>query len=236
MNLSTGAETIRSLLHEVNLFSITIRIGMALFMGGILGAERGIKNRPAGFMTYVLVCMGSAMIMLTNQYIAAGSLSADSTRLAAQVVSGIGFLGAGTIIVTRNDEVRGLTTAAGLWLAAGLGLSAGAGFYSGALIGFLFSLFTLINLRKIDVYIKQHAKSIEVYLEYNAEFSLRKLSEYALEHHFEIYEIQRGKIKTLSGEMGTLVFSIDLVQKLNHTEVLDGLYQLPGVEYLREIA
>lgn len=205
-------------------------------MGGILGAERGIKNRPAGFMTYVLVCMGSAMIMLTNQYIAAGSLSADSTRLAAQVVSGIGFLGAGTIIVTRNDEVRGLTTAAGLWLAAGLGLSAGAGFYSGALIGFLFSLFTLINLRKIDVYIKQHAKSMEVYLEYNAEFSLRKLSEYALEHHFEIYEIQRGKIKTLSGEMGTLVFSIDLVQKLNHTEVLDGLYQLPGVEYLREIA
>ena len=77
---------------------------------------------------------------------------------------------------------------------------------------------------------------MEVYLEYNAKFSLRKLSEYALEHHFEIYEIQRGKIKTLSGEMGTLVFSIDLVQKLNHTEVLDGLYQLPGVEYLREIA
>jgi putative Mg2+ transporter-C (MgtC) family protein len=229
-------ETWYSLLHEVNPFSIIIRIGMALLMGGILGAERGLRNRPAGFMTYVLVCMGATMIMLTNQYISVFYPKTDPTRLAAQVVSGIGFLGAGTIIVTRNDEVRGLTTAAGLWLAAGLGLAAGSGFYSGAIIGFLFSIFALINLKKVDIYIKQHAKSMEVYLEYNPAFSLRKLSEYAQEHHFELFEMQRGKIKTLNGEMGTLVFSIDLTQKLNHSEVLDSLYSLEGVEYLREIS
>lgn len=236
MNMFTMMGTWYSSLHEVNLLSIVIRISMALLMGGILGAERGLRNRPAGFMTYVLVCMGAAMIMLTNQYIFTIYAQTDPTRMAAQVVSGIGFLGAGTIIVTRNDEVRGLTTAAGLWLAAGLGLAIGIGFYSGVIIGFLFSIFTLIILKKIDVYIKQHAKSMEVYLEYNSDFSLRKLLEYAQEHSFVLFNMQRGKIKTLSGEMGTLVFSIELTQKLNHTDALDSLYSLEGVEYLKEIA
>ena len=225
-----------SLLHEVNLFSIMIRISMALLMGGILGAERGLRNRPAGFMTYVLVCMGAAMIMLTNQYIFTVYAQTDPTRMAAQVVSEIGFLGAGTIIVTRNDEVRGLTTAAGLWLAAGLGLAIGIGFYPGAIVGFLFSIFALIILKKIDVYIKQHAKSMEVYLEYNSTFSLRNLLEYAQEQHFVLFDMQRGKIKTLNGEMGTLVFSIELTQNPNHAEALNGLYSLVGVEYLKEIA
>ena len=225
-----------SLLHEVNLFSIMIRLSMALLMGGVLGAERGLRNRPAGFMTYVLVCMGAAMIMLTNQYIFTVYAQTDPTRMAAQVVSGIGFLGAGTIIVTRNDEVRGLTTAAGLWLAAGLGLAIGIGFYPGAIVGFLFSIFALIILKKIDVYIKQHAKSMEVYLEYNSTFSLRNLLEYAQEQHFVLFDMQRGKIKTLNGEMGTLVFSIELTQNPNHAEALNGLYSLVGVEYLKEIA
>ena len=148
INMFENIGTWYSLLHEVNLFSIMIRISMALFMGGVLGAERGLRNRPAGFMTYVLVCMGAAMIMLTNQYIFTVYAQTDPTRMAAQVVSGIGFLGAGTIIVTRNDEVHGLTTAAGLWLAAGLGLAIGIGFYSGAIVGFLFSIFALIILKK----------------------------------------------------------------------------------------
>lgn len=218
-----------------DLFSIVIRIGMALLVGGALGAERGLRNRPAGFMTYVLVCISSTIIALTNQYISEIYPQTDPTRMAAQVVSGIGFLGAGTIILTRNDEVRGLTTAAGLWLAAGLGLALGVGFYSGALIGFAFSLFALINLKRIDVYIKQHARTMEVYLEYNSTFSFRRFSEYTQAQKFDLFEMQRGRVKTLDKELGTLVFSIDLIKKLNHAEVLDGFYTLDGIEYLREI-
>lgn len=225
-----------AVLQDVNPVSIIVRVFLALLMGGVLGAERGLRNRPAGFMTYVLVCMGSTLIMLTNQYISVIYPQTDPTRLAAQVVSGIGFLGAGTIIVTRNDEVRGLTTAAGLWLAAGLGLAIGVGFYAGAVIGFAFSVFVLISLKKIDVYIKQHAKSMEIYLEYNSEFSLRALSEYAKGHNFELFEMQRGRVKTLKDELGTLIFSVDLAGQLNHDEVLESLYELDGVEYLREIA
>lgn len=225
-----------SLLQEINLISIIVRIGLALLMGGVLGAERGLRNRPAGFMTYVLVCIGATMIALTNQYISARFPQTDPTRLAAQVVSGIGFLGAGTIIVTRNDEVRGLTTAAGLWLAAGLGLAIGVGFYSGAIIGFVFSIFALVSLKRVDIYIKQHARSMEIYLEYNSAFSLRKLSEYAQTQKFELFDMQRGKVNTLKGEVGTLVFFINLAQKRNHSEVLESLYALDGVEYLREIS
>lgn len=236
MNVHASLIMWNSLLQGVNTVSIIVRIGLALLMGGILGAERGLRNRPAGFTTYVLVCIGSTMIMLTNQYISSIYSQADPARLAAQVVSGIGFLGAGTIIVTRNDEVRGLTTAAGLWLAAGLGLAVGVGFYSGALIGFVFSIFALVSLKKVDIYIKQHAKSMEIYLEYNEAFSLRKLSEYAQEQNFELFDMQRGKVKTLKEELGTLVFSIDLAQKHNHGEILECLYALDGVEYLREIS
>ena len=224
------------LFREINGLSITLRIVLALLMGGILGTERGLRNRPAGFMTYVLVCIGSTIIMLTNQYISTIYPETDPTRLAAQVVSGIGFLGAGTIIVTRNDEVRGLTTAAGLWLAAGLGLAIGVGFYMGAVIGFGFSLFALVSLKKVDIYIKQHAKTMDIYLEYNSSFSLRRLSEYTQEQHFELFDMQRGNVKTLNQELGTLIFSIGLTQKLNHNDILDNLYALDGVEYIREIA
>lgn len=236
MNFHELTAQCSTVLQDVNLISIITRILLALLMGGVLGAERGLRNRPAGFMTYVLVCMGSTLIMLTNQYIATVYPQTDPTRLAAQVVSGIGFLGAGTIIVTHNDEVRGLTTAAGLWLAAGLGLAIGVGFYLGAIIGFAFSTFALISLKKIDVYIKQHAKSMEIYLEYNSSFSLRNLSEFAKANGFELFEMQRSRVKTLKEELGTLIFSIELAKKIHHDEVLESLYELDGVEYIREIA
>ena len=236
MNLFALGKAVCSVLQELNTLSILIRLALSLVIGGILGAERGLRNRPAGFLTYIMVCMGSTMIMLTNQYISIHYPGTDPARLAAQVVSGIGFLGAGTIIVTRNDEVRGLTTAAGLWMSAGLGLALGIGFYTGAFLGFAFSIFSLLALKKLDIYIKQHAQSMEIYLEYGPAFSLRTLSEWTSQQGFVLFDMQRGKIKTLNEELGTLVFSLDLSKKISHQAVLAQLYALEGVTYLREIA
>ena len=109
--------------------SIVIRILFSLVIGGILGLERGLKNRPAGLRTYILVCMGSCIVMMTNQYVYQVYGTGDPVRMAAQVISGIGFLGAGTIIVTRRNQIKGLTTAAGLWASACIGLSIGIGLY-----------------------------------------------------------------------------------------------------------
>lgn len=174
--------------------------------------------------------------MLTNQYITTVIPGSDPTRFGAQVISGIGFLGAGTIIVTRQNEIRGLTTAAGLWVAASLGLAVGTGFYSGAFIGILFTVFALVLLKKIDVYIKQHARSMEIYIEHNIEFSFRNLVDYIEKRGFDVFEMQRSKIKTLDKDLGVLIFSLDLVKKVNHQEVLNHLNEIEGIEYVKEIA
>ena len=235
MNTREIAKTV-SLLQEISLLSVIIRLALSVLIGGIIGTERGLRNRPAGFMTYVLVCSGSTLIMLTNQYISSIIPGTDPTRLGAQVVSGIGFLGAGTIIVTRKDEIRGLTTAAGLWVAAGLGLAVGVGFYVGSIVGCLFIVFVLVSLKRIDIYIKQHAKSMEVYLEYDSSFSIRTLSEFVEKQGFELFDIQRGNVKSLKKELGTLIFSLGLLKRTNHQDVLKSLYTIKGVEYVRELS
>ena len=109
-------------LEGINLASITLRIVMSMVCGGVIGIERGKAHQPAGMRTYMLVCMGAAMVMLTGQYMYYHFQTGDPARLGAQVVSGIGFLGAGSIIISGKTKIKGLTTAAGLWTAACIGL------------------------------------------------------------------------------------------------------------------
>lgn len=224
------------ILSEINMVSIFVRMVLAMILCGVIGIERGIKNRPAGFMTYLLVGCGSTLIMITNQYIADKYVGVDPTRMSAQVVSGIGFLGAGTIITTSKREIRGLTTAAGLWAAAAVGLAIGIGFYSAAVIGTVLIMLSLIWLKKIDAYVKTHAKVIEIYLEYNREFLMKKLLDYFEEQQYEIFDIEIGKIKTLEGELGTLNFMLGLKQKVNHGILISQLEKISGITNVREVA
>ena len=112
-------------LYELNVLTITVRIFLAVVLGGLIGTERDFKNRAAGIRTHMLVCLGASVVMMTNQYVVLSfpELDIDITRMGAQVVSGIGFLGAGTILVTKENQIEGLTTAAGLWASATLGLA-----------------------------------------------------------------------------------------------------------------
>ncbi|PJJ27338.1 MgtC/SapB family protein [Lacrimispora celerecrescens] len=227
---------IHYMLSQVNIASIAFRLFLSIILCGAIGMERGLRNRPAGFMTYLLVGCGSALIMITNQYIATIYTNVDPTRMASQVVSGIGFLGAGTIITTSKNEIRGLTTAAGLWAAAAVGLAVGIGFYGGAIIGSIFIIFSLMYLKKIDLYIKTHAKTMEIYLEYNEEFSMQNLSLYTEQSQYEIFDMEAGKIKTLNGEFGTLTFDVNFHHKVNHIKIIEEIRQLPGILYVREVA
>lgn len=227
---------IHYMLSQVNIASIAFRLFLSIILCGAIGMERGLRNRPAGFMTYLLVGCGSALIMITNQYIATIYTNVDPTRMASQVVSGIGFLGAGTIITTSKNEIRGLTTAAGIWAAAAVGLAVGIGFYGGAIIGSIFIIFSLMYLKKIDLYIKTHAKTMEIYLEYNEEFSMQNLSLYTEQSRFEIFDMEAGKIKTLNGEFGTLTFDVNFHHKVNHIKIIEEIRQLPGILYVREVA
>ena len=117
----------------ISLWSLAARLAIACLLGGAIGFQRESKNRPAGFRTHVLVCVGSALIMLVSMYgFAEVGQQQDPARIAAQVVSGIGFLGAGTIM-KEGLTIKGLTTAASLWVVAAIGLAAGSGFFGGAI-------------------------------------------------------------------------------------------------------
>lgn len=133
-------------------FITLFRLLLACILGGLIGYERESMNRPAGFRTHILVCMGSALVMLTSEYIFMtykGTTNIDPARLGAQVVSGIGFLGAGTII-REGANVKGLTTAASLWAVSCVGIAAGIGFYGGAVVAALVIYLTLIALKKFE--------------------------------------------------------------------------------------
>ena len=162
-------------LREVTLLAVIIRIIVSFLLGGILGLERGLKQRPAGLRTYMLVCLGACMIMLINEYIVQVYGTGDPARMAAQVVSGIGFLGAGTIIVTKRSQIKGLTTAAGLWAAAAVGLATGIGFYEAAIIGALVIFMTLSALSTLDSRMHRKTDHFEAYFELSDQVSLGML-------------------------------------------------------------
>ena len=121
--------------RDINMYSIILRFLLSILFGGTIGIERGKKRHAAGMRTHIVVCMGAASVMMVSQYISTILQTAtDPARLGAQVISGIGFLGVGTIVVTGHKQVKGLTTAAGLWASACMGLAIGIGFYEGALV------------------------------------------------------------------------------------------------------
>lgn len=133
-------------------FEIILKLALACLLGGVIGLERESLNRPAGLRTYTLVCMGSTLAMIVSlemYYQFQGTVNADPGRIAAQVVSGIGFLGAGTIM-REGATVRGLTTAAGLWVVACIGLAVGAGMYMPAIVTTMLVLFVLIYFFKFE--------------------------------------------------------------------------------------
>ena len=136
----------------VSNLEVVLRLLLAVLLSGLVGLEREAKGQAAGLRTHILVCVGSALMMLTGVYLSVhyrGIVEVDPTRIAAQVVSGIGFLGAGTIIQFR-DSVRGLTTAASVWTAAGIGLAVGCGFYAGAVATTALALVVLLVLRSLE--------------------------------------------------------------------------------------
>lgn len=159
-------------LREVTYISVLVRIVVAFLLGGVLGMERGLKQRPAGLRTYMLVCLGACMIMLTNQYIYQVFGAGDPVRMGAQVVSGIGFLGAGTIIVTKHSQIKGLTTAAGLWSAAAVGLATGIGFYEAAILGAVMIFVTLTLLSRLDSRMHRKTRYFDIYIELPRQINL----------------------------------------------------------------
>lgn len=220
------------ILYEVNTVSTIVRLILAMILGGILGIESGRKKRPAGFRTYMVVCIASTLAMITNQYIFQYFNSSDPTRIAAQVISGIGFLGAGTIIVTGRNQIKGLTTAAGLWASACIGLAIGIGFYEGAIITCLI-LFVVMNLFDIvEHYISSKSKIMLLYIEFSDIKDINNFLSYIRNTDMNVSDIEINKTIGL-GISATV--TIKMKKKREHSEILKMFSSIDGIHYIEEI-
>ena len=228
-------EYIPKLLKELNGVSVTVRLVLSLLCGGILGVERGRKKRPAGFRTYMLVCMGAALVMITNQYITEVYGGTDPARMGAQVVSGIGFLGAGTIIVTGRNRVKGLTTAAGLWAAACVGLSLGIGFYTGAVVGCVLIFVVMALLQGLDDWVMSSTKVINLYVEFDQMTDVGVFLRFAKEQGFRISDLEMTRANGI-GDNGTAILcTLRLPKKKPHAEILQMISAVEKVKNVEEL-
>ena len=191
-------------MRDFNLVSIITRLVLALLFGGIIGLERGRQRRAAGLRTHILVCVGAALTAMVGFYARdmLGITNSDPLRVSAQVISGIGFLGVGTIMVKGRFQIVGLTTAAGLWVTAAIGISLGTGFYEGALIAFLLSIFTIMVMNKIERHINEHHTSFGVYIELKTDNSIRSTIDF-LKSEYHAHDVQVTLPRSgISGNVG----------------------------------
>ena len=163
-----------SFMHELNIWTVILRITLATAMGGIIGIERFKQGRAAGMRTHILVALGAALASMMGLYLSdILGYSNDPARIAAQVISGIGFLGMGTILVKGRFQITGLTTAAGLWATAAIGLALGIGFYSGAIVTFACAVLTVTLMSKLEYILTKKYNRFGIYVEIKSDEYVR---------------------------------------------------------------
>jgi putative Mg2+ transporter-C (MgtC) family protein len=223
------------MLRDVTPLGVVLRFALALLCGGIIGLERESKRRSAGFRTHTLVCIGATLTTLVGLYLYKTGLSTDPTRLGAQVISGMGFLGAGTIIVTSRRQVKGLTTAAGLWTSAIIGLAIGAGYYEAALIGVAIVILAAVVLSKLEYFIMASAKRMNIYVEFDSPGMLDRLVERLEGKGIRVIDIEFTKQRTVSGERCSSVLTLIFKKRQKHENILSEMGQFDGVYSVEEL-
>lgn len=228
--------------NELPLYEIILRIVMAIIIGGVIGYERGHQNRPAGFRTHILVCLGAAIVSMIQDQLrvnilkytilhpeVAQVLKTDLGRIGAQVVSGIGFLGAGTIMRDKGI-IGGLTTAASIWATGCLGLSIGWGFYYLAIPAGIGIIIVLVTLKKLERYWIENKHIMKIDIQYNKEYSYSDI----LIKNYNIFKEMNVRIKdvTKSIEENKISYTLIVTKQM---EAVDVLLELSKYEHISQV-
>ena len=233
--------------RELNFVSVALRLLLSALIGFSLGLERGRKRRPAGCRTYMLVCMGATLTLLLSQYeyimvttkwasIASEiGLRTDVSRFGAQVINGVGFLGAGTILVTGRREVKGLTTAAGLWASAIIGLALGGGFYEGALLTTVLVLVAESFLSRLEYRILDHVPEINLYMEYTGKPCLEEVLRFLRENKVSLQDMEITRNSGSESHNACAIFSLRFSKGISVDELLTHVSQIEGVITVQEL-
>ena len=239
--------SVLSYLRELNIVTMMLRILLAVLCGGLIGLERERKNRPAGFRTYMLTALGATLTVLLSLQLdqmlhgpwraLAESIGAtqDVSRFGAEAAKGIGFLGAGTIIITARQQVKGLTTAAGLWASACTGLAVGAGFYECVLIAFAMIFLSIRLFPIVDAYIQENARDINLYMEFHSLGDISTIINQLKAQNVQIYDIDIERNKSGEALHPSAIFSIRLNEKIPHTQLLSDLAELDCLCVIEEL-
>ena len=224
-------------IRNMNALAVTARLILAVICGGVIGIEREIHRRPAGFRTHILICMGSAITILTNLYLyQVMHLYTDISRMGAQVIAGIGFVGAGTIIVTRRQRVKGLTTAAGLWTCSIVGLACGAGYAECAIFATLMILFAELVLVRIEYHYLKKSSDVNIYVEYTQPSTIQKLVRILRTGKIPLNDIEVNRIA--DGEGGYrygAILTVRVTGEEMEKEIVQGLTQISDVQTVEEL-
>lgn len=226
--------------------SLLLRLTLAMLCGGLLGLERGRKRRPAGSRTYMLVCLGAALTMVLSQYeyqmlatdwaavAAEVGVRIDVARFGAQVVNGIGFLAAGTIMITGRQQVKGLTTAAGLWASACMGLAIGAGFYESVILcaGLIFLVMRYLPI--LENILVERARFINIYVEFHTLDDIGVILGHIKEQGAQICDVDIDRGHDAHSIHPSAALFIHMEEKQRHTQLLAAIAKLDCIYAIYE--
>lgn len=233
--------------RELNFASVVLRTCLAMIFGGMIGLERSRKGRAAGFRTYMLVCLGACLTMLLGQYFQemAGShwqpyfdklgVEADITRIGAQVISGIGFLGAGSILIIGRKKILGLTTAAGLWASGCLGLAIGAAFYEAVIIFVILMLLSIRLFPIIEEKLTERSRYLNLYIELEDIDQLKTIIAKIKELNATILDVEVHRQKRGSNENPNATIALYLKSGMLHSEFISEVGMFDAVLQIDEI-
>lgn len=223
-------------IEDFNGWTVCLRLALATLIGGVIGLERSKKGRSAGMRTHILVCLGAALTALSGVYLSEHGSPGDPARLSAQVISGIGFLGAGLILVQNKFKIAGLTTAAGLWNTAIIGLACGFGFYEGAVICFVLAMITSLLLPQIEYWFSKNDKHTMIYMEMHTNASVNRIYDILRNSNFgDIHKIDIVSPRSGNSAHIGIEFTLTLQKKSNVYNLEKTLCAIEGIVFAVEI-
>lgn len=228
--------TIFDSIRGVSLTDVIVKLLFAVICGGMIGLEREHKRRPAGFRTHILICLGAAMTTLTSQFLCIQlKYDIDISRLGAQVVAGLGFIGAGTIIVTKHQRIKGLTTAAGLWTSGIIGLAFGSGFYEAGIATTVLILLAELLFSKLEFWMLRKSPEIMLYIQYNGKEALNQILDYCRKKNNKIINLELSRMLDEEKAESCAIFYLRLNKHCSLEQLLLYVNEVPGVNAVLEV-
>lgn len=234
-------------MREFTFWTAILRLGLAVLAGAAIGYGRYMKNRPAGFRTYMMISMGAAMSVLLEIYlyemlkgpwadtVEKVGFKYDASRMVSQSITGIGFLGAALIIKGAHQHVKGLTTATGLFATVCVGIAAGAGFYELVVIAGVLNVLVLNVMAPMEDALKFRLRNVTLLLEFNTVEDIEQITDVMQKHHAQVFDTDIERYEQKGGKYPCATFTIRLSKHHSHSEMLSSLAELECVRYVGEL-